>query len=66
FRRLARGEASAPPLDRLDAALAAALDPRLADRSDVDELPLWIVALRGALARHPGLFGAPAPVGGVA
>ncbi|GLK77467.1 fusaric acid transporter [Methylopila jiangsuensis] len=66
FRRLARGEASAVPLDRLDAALDAALDPRLGAREDADDLPIWIAALRGALARHPKLFGAPAPEGGAA
>lgn len=58
FRRLARGENSAPPLERLDAALDAALDARLADRPDAADAPVWIAAVRGGLAHHPRMFGA--------
>jgi uncharacterized membrane protein YccC len=58
FRRLARGEASSPPLALIDAALEASLDARLADRPDALDAPVWIDAVRGGLARHPRLFGA--------
>lgn len=63
FRRLARREASAPPLDRLDAALAAALAPAALAGASADEalaadLAVWIAALRSSLAQHPALFGA--------
>ncbi|MFC3690603.1 FUSC family protein [Chenggangzhangella methanolivorans] len=61
FRRLARGEASAPPLAELDRALDAALDARLADRPDAADAPVWIAALRGGLAHHPRMFGEAEP-----
>jgi uncharacterized membrane protein YccC len=65
LRRLARGEASAPPIARLDAALDAALAPHLADRPGAADIPVWIAALRGGMAHHPRMFGEtnpPAPL----
>lgn len=56
-RRLARGEASRPPLEALDAALNASLDPALAERPDAADLPVWIAAVRGGVAHHPRMFG---------
>nr|WP_210341553.1 FUSC family protein [Methylopila capsulata] len=63
FRRLARQEPSAPPLDRLDAALGAALAQGPADEAEAAELAVWIAALRSSLAQHPALFGAARGVG---
>ncbi|GBD47743.1 FUSC family protein [Methylopila sp. Yamaguchi] len=63
FRRLARREPSVPPLDRLDAALSAALAQGPADEAEAAELAVWIAALRSSLAQHPALFGVARRVG---
>ncbi|MFD1703634.1 FUSC family protein [Methylopila henanensis] len=60
FRRLARGEPSAPPLDRLDEALAAALDAP-GDGPDAADVAVFISSIRVSLAQHPAMFGAALP-----
>lgn len=63
-RRVARGEASAPPLARFAAAEAAALEADPQDRQDAADLaadlPVWLSAIRTSLVQHPRLFGAAA------
>ncbi len=56
-RRLARGEASEPPLERFAAAEAAALDADPQGREDAADLPVWLSAIGASLAQHPRLFG---------
>ena len=64
FRRLARGEPSAPPLARLDAALDAALAGDLWDDEETRDVPVWISSVRTSLALHPAMFGAAPPAVG--
>ncbi|GLK68427.1 FUSC family protein [Hansschlegelia plantiphila] len=58
FRRLARGDSSAPPFDKLDTALEAALAADLPPEHGADEAPVWISSLSTSLAQHPRMFGA--------
>lgn len=60
FRRLSRGETSAPPLARFDLALEAALACEGLDATEARDLPVWISSIRTSLAQHPRMFGAEA------
>lgn len=60
LRRLSRGEASRPPIERLDAALDAALDLKFAERPGAADLAVHIAAVRGGLLHHPRMFGSAA------